>query len=171
MFHNFDVRLGIFVVVLALLQGGRSERLIAVLLTLRGALNLLAPRWEWHNIHDWERLILFQSAFLAAFAWIAWRRRAGWLTALVILQAGSVGLEVYCASHLTSSHPMLPAFYALDLAKSLLLAWAVARRYLAHPIRPPAAGERDTDLLRAAAGAWPERTRVLMARTAGSLPG
>ena len=146
MFWHFDVRLGIVVVVLALIRGGRYERLVALLFAVRGVLNFLAPKWDWLDPSDWYRLLAFQAAFLLILLWLVWRHRRGWLAAIVLLHAASVALEAWCALHVTSAREQvfMPIFFSLAVAKSLVLAWAVIQYWIAPP-RPLPTGE-DPDL-------------------------
>jgi hypothetical protein len=150
LYWHFDIRLGIVVVVLALIQGGRFERLVALLMSLRGALNLLAPKWDWMDVGDWERLIAFQGVFLLIFLWLWWRCRHPWLATFTLLQAGSVLLEAWCALHLApATEPTYQAvFFGLSIAKSIVLGWAVLRRWIMPP--RPLPGEHDLDLRQAA---------------------
>ena len=146
MFWHFDIRLGIVVVVAALIQGGRYERLVALLFAVRGALNLLAPKWDWLDPSDWYRLLTFQSIFLLILLWLVWRHRRGWLVTIVLLQAASVGLEGWCALHVTAEHEQtyMGVFFTLAVAKSLALAWAVIQHWIAPP--RPLPGANDPDL-------------------------
>jgi drug/metabolite transporter (DMT)-like permease len=151
MFWHFDIRLGIVVVVLALIQGGRWERLVALLMTVRGVLNLMAPKWDWMDANDWRRLMAFQGVFLLIFLWLLWRHRRPWLLAFVLLQAGSVLLEGWCSFHLSTrtETAYTAIFFALAIAKSLVLGWAVLRRWITPP--RPLPGQDDPDLYAVAA--------------------
>ena len=160
MLLHMDVRLGIFVVAIALFQGGRWERLIALLFAIHGALNLLAPGWDWHQLGDWQRWTLFQAGFTLLFAAIAWRHRVRWLAAMALLQAGSVGIGIWCALHLDISETMRPAFFLLAIGKSAVLGVSVAYRHIAHPRSPPRWGQPDPDLLGEARARWPNRLRL-----------
>jgi hypothetical protein len=154
MVWHLDIRLGIIVVVLALIQGGRYERLVAWLLSVRGLLNLLAPKWDWMDVNDWHRLTLFQAAFLVAFVWLLWRHRRPWLLVLVLLQAASVLLEGWCAMHLSlaTERDYRALFYILAIGKSLTLGWAVVLRWITPPHPLPAGA--DPDLYEAASRRW-----------------
>lgn len=147
---HLDIRLAVITVVLALIFGGRAERLTALVFLVRGFLNLLAPKWDWMDVTDWDRLIAFQAVFVAILVWLLWRHRRGWLLAIVLLQCFTVGLEAWCAFHLSpaTESAYRAAFIVLAVARSSVLAWAVLRFWVVPPRAAPATG--DIDLYEAA---------------------
>ncbi|MDB5429490.1 MAG: hypothetical protein JWP35_606 [Caulobacter sp.] len=144
------------VIGLALFEGGRGVRLAALIFTAHFAVYVMAMA---AIIPDSETLRLvnaIQIAGLPVFAWVAWRYRARWSLALLILQALLVAVwQITTLHNGLQDLPHRLVFFSLDAAKAGCLGWAAARRWLAAPHQPPAAGQPDLDLYETARARWP----------------
>jgi hypothetical protein len=79
-------------------------------------------------------------------AWLAWRRRAGWLYAVLGLSTALAGIYIFARLYPGTWARIHDLYHGLTLARSLCLGWAVIRYNLAPP--RPAPGEVAFDLSR-----------------------
>jgi hypothetical protein len=141
------------ITVFALLRGGRTERLVALLFIARNML-VLSMGSEPHTsqtfyLHGAE----LQAAFLSMIVWVAWRRRTPWLLVLAAIQVVGLSLAVGAALHLWVYSREWGAL--LLLGRASCLAAGVWRCWLGRPRPLPASGRPDIDLFGAALARWP----------------
>jgi hypothetical protein len=158
LFHRFVALLyGV-----ALFEGGRRERLVAVILALHLLVHeltydvlVMAPAFP--EPLQYGLLALEEAAVLMVLVWLTWWRVTGWMLALTAVQAAS--LAVWIVSGLFDLGDEVPyriLHAALDVLRGLVLIAATARHALAAPRRPPDPGA-DIDLVEAARLSWPGR--------------
>ncbi|MDB5431824.1 MAG: hypothetical protein JWP35_2940 [Caulobacter sp.] len=146
---------------LALLEGGRHERPVALAVCLYCALFGVVMGPDWTVIQTRVAAAALQAPLLALAIWMARRHRPAWLLTLIVLEIVMIGLWTETALAGRADMGDFPPLLALDSGvKWACLAWALARRWLTPPASPPLSPQADIDIYEAAVARWPGSLRA-----------
>lgn len=139
--------LAVIVAILAIMRGGRLERVFGLLLLLnelfRAGLRRVATDGD---DLGWLPFVLFAGAVVSVMAWTAVRHRSLWAGAVFVTYATQSGIAVATLAGPPRAHVGAEAL--LRMAGALCLGGAALRAWLGPPRKPPSG--RDVDLLAAA---------------------
>jgi hypothetical protein len=136
-FHFIGLKLLAVVLGLALLEGGRCERLVALTLSVQTTLFWIAGAWQGPT--DTVPLCLaLQALVLLPIGWLAAVYRTRWLWTLLVLQLVVAALWIPIVDDETLYRRYLHwPLELLDCAKAACLAVALAWRWLMPPRAAP----------------------------------
>lgn len=140
--------LGVIAGVIALLRGGRFERLVGLFYILRRAItHAVGLAWWPHHVPATAYGNLARSlpevVLLAALLWLIRRKRLRWVMIVLVVQTAYVGACLWRAYDPSTQPLVVPALLALGFLRAGILLAATVRHNLAPPA--PAPGERDFD--------------------------
>ncbi len=156
MFADLEFQLISVVLGVALFEGGRRERLAALISSVHFAIYVFLMSEVSPDVETLSQTTAVQVILLPALVWLAWRYRTLWALVLAGLQV--VVVVVWVITTLDDAlrdliHRLV--FFGLEAAKAACLGWAAAVYVAASPRRPPGRGEPDIDLYETAKVGWP----------------